>query len=239
MFALLCETFGLPAPSCSLLSSPCSCSQPFASPSNANRSSIASCALGSLVCGYSRFCRSVSISHASGLCPSRVSAAIHQLRMFVYDCQCLIIGIINRSGVIKARRKRFLGRYGTCDGAADRSLAGRLSWVHRQRRIPIRRCAWRSMLTAPHRRSSSRRCATHSFRRRRLLSYAWSAWVGRRSRFTPTPTSYLFFRAGPSDFSRLCRRCSWRVPRSPWLPSRASRCRSLPPIPHARTYRGY
>ena len=55
VFALLCETSVLPAPSCSSLSSPCSCSQPFASPSNANRSSIASCALGSLVCGCSRF----------------------------------------------------------------------------------------------------------------------------------------------------------------------------------------
>ena len=110
-------------------------------------------------------------------------------------------------------------------------LPRRLSWVHRQRRIPIRRCAWRSTLTAPHRRSSSRRCATRSFRRRRLLSYAWSAWVRRRSRFAPTPTSYLCFRAGPSVFSPLCRRCSWRVPRSPWLPNRASRCRSFPPIP--------
>ena len=58
------------APSCSLLSSPCSCSQPFASPSNANRSSTASCALGSLVCGCSRFLRTSAC--ASGLCPSRV-----------------------------------------------------------------------------------------------------------------------------------------------------------------------
>ncbi len=60
-----------PVPSCSLLSSPYSCSQRFASPSNANRSSIASCALGSLVCGCSRFLRTSAC--ASGLCPSRVS----------------------------------------------------------------------------------------------------------------------------------------------------------------------